>query len=230
MASAGYTMRQLIMNVGFEVLQRMLKDDREERCGPARKWQGDKRVGYRYGYDQAQVGEVGGSKVSVPKPRVRSVADKELELPTWSQMSQEVPLVDRVLEQILVGGGIQNDARSLEPLPERTSSVGLSRSSVSRRFVTRTRTQVQAFLARPLDEVDYPVVLIDGTHMGDHVVLVALGIEATGRRQVLGITVGSDASELSEVKKESQSCRVERGPTILPGFFTSILHLSFSAC
>ena len=193
LVSAGYTLRQMVLNVGFEVLARLLEEDREQLCGPRRKKQED-RSAYRYGYDQGQV-VLGGRKVSVAKPRVRGVEGGELPLPTWQQMAAEDPLNERVLEQILVGVSTRNYHRSLEPMPESTPSVGVSRSSVSRRFVARTTAQVKSFLSSSLADVDLPVVMIDGTQMGDHLLLVALGIEASGTKHVLGVVEGSAESE-----------------------------------
>jgi putative transposase len=70
----------------------------------------------------------------------------------------------------------------------------VSRSSVSRRFVARTTQQVEAFLSRPLDGMDLPVVMIDGTALGDHVLIVALGIDSEGHKHVLGVAEGSTES------------------------------------
>ncbi len=193
LVSAGYTLRQMVLNVGFEVLTRLLEEDREELCGPRKKKQTD-RSAYRYGYDQGQL-VLGGRKVSVPKPRVRGVEGGEVPLPTWQQMAEEDPLDSRVLEQILVGVSTRNYHRSLEPMPESAPSLGVSRSSVSRRFVARTTAQVKSFLSSSLADIDLPVVMIDGTQMGDHLLLVALGIEASGTKHVLGVVEGSAESE-----------------------------------
>jgi putative transposase len=192
--SAGLCLRRMVHAVGFEVLSRLLEADREELCGPARKKQVD-REAYRYGYDQGQV-VLGGRKVSVPKPRVRSVAGEELALPTWQEVAAEDPLMERTMEQILVGVSTRNYSRSLEPLPEsQASEVGVSRSSVSRRFVVQSKVQVERFLSRPLNEIDLPAIMIDGTCLGEHVLLVALGIDDDGHKHVLGLAEGSSESE-----------------------------------
>jgi hypothetical protein len=36
----------------------------------------------------------------------------------------------------------------------------------------------------------FPIIMIDGIHMGDHLVLIALGIDFEGKKQVLGLRVG----------------------------------------
>src|SRR5919109_2449462 len=64
---------------------------------------------------------------------------------------------------------------------------------MSRRFVVRTAEKVEEFLARAL-EVDLPVVMIDGTAVGEHVLVVALGIDSEGHKHVLGVVEGSTES------------------------------------
>ena len=136
---------------------------------------------------------LGGRKVRVKKLRVRSAEGGEMALPTWEDITREDPLEERAVEQMLVGVSTRRYARSLEPLPSGVESRAVSRSSVSRRFVARTAQKVEEFLSRPL-EVDLPVVMIDGTALGEHVLVVALGIDREGHKHVLGVVEGSTES------------------------------------
>jgi transposase-like protein len=207
---ARQSLHELVLTKGLEVFAKMLEDDRTALCGPKHRPQGD-RVAYRYGHDEGQQ-VLGGRKVRLRKPRVRSVTGRELELPTWREMNQEDPLNQRVIEQMLVGVSTRNYGRSLEPLPAAVPITGTSRSAVSRHFVASTRSQVEKFLSRRLDDLDLPVIMLDGTGMGEHVLVVALGIDAKGHKHVLGVTEGSTESE--------QVCRgllrnlIERGLTV----------------
>jgi putative transposase len=191
---AGEALRELVMATGLAVFEAMLEEDREALCGPAGSWQGSRRRAYRYGHEQGRV-VLGGRKVQLSRPRVRSVGGEELALPSWVAMRQEDPLHERVLEQMVVGVSTRKYARSLEGLPEARTSCSVSRSSVSRRFVAQTREQITRRLSEPLEGRDFPVLLIDGTVLGDHVLLVAMGIEADGSKRVLGVVEGSSESE-----------------------------------
>ena len=201
------SLRELVLAKGLEVFGRLLEEDRTRLCGPKNKPQ-ENRQAYRHGHDEGQV-VLGGRRIRLSKPRVRSLAGEELELPHWREASQEDPLSERVFEQMLVGVSTRNYARSLEPEPEGVESTATSRSAVSRQFVARTRGQVEKFLCRPLGDLDLPVIMLDATGMGEHVLVVALGIDAKGHKHVLGVTEGSTESE--------QVCRgllgqlVERG-------------------
>jgi transposase-like protein len=152
---ARQSLHELVLSKGLEVFAKMLEDDRTALCGPKHRPQGD-RVAYRYGHDEGQQ-VLGGRKVRLRKPRVRSVTGRELELPTWREMNQEDPLNQRVIEQMLVGVSTRNYGRSLEPLPAAVPITGTSRSAVSRHFVASTRSQVEKFLSRRLDDLDLPV-------------------------------------------------------------------------
>jgi putative transposase len=58
-------------------------------------------------------------------------------------MAATDPLDRRVVEQMLVGVATRRYARSLEPLGPEVTSRGTSKSAVSRRFVARTRAQLE---------------------------------------------------------------------------------------
>jgi putative transposase len=205
--NARIALRDLMVWFGVEAFAEMLEEDRTELCGQKHRPRADRRA-HRYGYDEGRV-VLGGRKVAVRKPRVRSLKGGELELPCWRRANEEDPFEERVLEQMLVGVSSRQYARSLEPLPEELPTVSVSRSSFSRALVARTGRQVEAFLSRSLDGIDLPVVLIDGTGLGDHVVVTALGIDATGRKHVLGVVEGSTESE--EVGRSLLRNLIDRG-------------------
>jgi putative transposase len=186
-------LRELVLANGLKVFAEMLEEDRTLLCGP-RHQPSAERSAYRHGHDEGQL-VFGGRKIRLQKPRVRSVAGEEMELPTWREMADEDPLHHRIVEQILLGVSSRGYERSLEPVPEEIPTTGTRRSSVSRRFTARTAEQARAFLSRPLDALDLPVVLVDGTGLGDHVLLVALGIDSSGKKHVLGVSIGTTENE-----------------------------------
>jgi transposase-like protein len=200
-------LREFVLLAGMEALAREMEDDRTLLCGPKGAFQDDRRA-YRHGHDVGTL-VLGGRKVRMPKPRVRSVEGDELELPHWRLFSHEDPLDERMQEQILVGVSTRKYARSLEPLPASLKETGIRRSSVSRRFVARTTRIVEEFLGRSLEEIDLPVILLDGIHLGDHVLVVALGIDITGKKHVLGVVEGTTESE--EVCKSLLRNLINRG-------------------
>ncbi len=89
-------------------------------------------------------------------------------------------------------------ARSLEPVPDEFVTRGTSRSAVSRRFVAATKKQMAEWLGRDLSAIDLVVLMIDGVYIGeDHVLLVALGIDAQGNKHLLGVREGATENAAS---------------------------------
>jgi len=184
---------ELSVNTGLEVLGLMLEEDRKRLCG--RKGYPDPdRQATRYGYDDGSV-VLGGRRVAVRKPRVRSMAGEEVPLPTYQGFNREDPLAGRALEQMILGVSARNFPRSLEPLPETVEEKAVRRSSVSRRFIARIQAQLENFLSSPLGDRDFPVLMLDGKGFGDHTLVIALGLDAQGHKEVLGVAEGSTENE-----------------------------------
>jgi transposase-like protein len=68
---------------------------------------------------------------------------------------------------------------------------------VSRRFVAATETRVKTWLERDLSAIDLVVLMIDGLHVGEHVMLVALAFDIDGKKHVLGIREGATENATS---------------------------------
>ena len=63
-------LRAFVMDSGYRVFLDLLEDARELLCGP-RYTHVEESSAYRHGYDQGKL-VLGGRKISVPKPRVRT--------------------------------------------------------------------------------------------------------------------------------------------------------------
>jgi len=179
---------ELALRSGLRVFTTMLEEDRTAICGPRYAHEPD-RPASRAGTTPSEV-VLGGRKVLIQRPRVRTAAG-EVALPTFQAMAATDPLDRRVVEQMLVGVATRQYARSLEPLGPEMPSRGTSKSAVSRRFVARTTAQLAAWQSTPLDAFDLVALLIDGVHLGDHCLIVALGIAADGQKHALGLWDGS---------------------------------------
>ena len=195
------------MNAGLEVLRVMLENDRRRLCGPKGRPNPD-REATRYGYDDGSV-VLGGRRVAVRKPRVRTVSGEEVPLPTYERFNEEDPLSRRVLEQMILGVSTRHYPRSLESMEGVVSVTATGSSSVSRRFVARTQRQLETFMSRSLEDEDFPILLLDGTGFGEHTLVVAMGIDPTGRKHVLGVVEGSTENEA--VCRRLLSNLVDRG-------------------
>ena len=131
----------LAVRSGLLVLDAMLEEDRTAICGPRYAHQAD-RMAFRAGTVASTV-VLGGRKVSIRRPRVRS-GRQEVPLPTFHTMAQTDPRRRRTVEQLLVDVSTRGDVRSLEPLPADIPSRSVCTSAVSRRFVAKTASPLAA--------------------------------------------------------------------------------------
>ncbi len=94
------------------------------------------------------------------------------------------------MNAVACGISTRKYARSLDTLPDAVRERSTSKSAVSRRYVALTTTQLTTWLTTPLGDRHFPIVMIDGIILGDHTVLIALGIDSEGRKQILGLREG----------------------------------------
>lgn len=182
-------LREFVIGAGVAALAAVLEEERTQLVG-ARYAHLPERRGHRAGTAPGEL-VMGGRRVQVRRPRARTLDGQEMHLPSWTTFGAEDPLHERAVEQMLVGVSTRRYARSLEPLPTGLPSRGTSHSAVSRRFVAATERQMTEWLGRDLSALDLGVLMIDGIHIEEHVMLVALGIDADGKKHVLGVREGA---------------------------------------
>jgi putative transposase len=111
-------------------------------------------------------------------------------------------LAEKALTAVIQEAYIQGvSTRSADDLVKAMGMSGISKSQVSR-LCEEIDERVQAFLTRPI-EGDWPYLWIDATHVKVRqagrvvsvAVIVAVGANADGRREVLGIDVGPSEAE-----------------------------------
>ena len=190
------TAYEFVISQGLAALGAQLQADVVAACGAERYRQVEGRDAYRHGHVDGRV-VLGGRRVMLSRPRVRGREGTEQSLPTWVWATQEDPLDERAVEQMLVGVSTRKYARSLDRLPTSVKESGTSKSSVSRRFVRETQRRLKGVLGGDLRQLDISVLLIDGIHFVDHVVIIAIGVDAKGHKHVLGLHEGGTENATS---------------------------------
>lgn len=185
----------LVHQLGMQAVQAMLEAERTKLCGERYKHDPSRRA-TRGGSTRGELA-LGGRRVTVRRPRVVDRDGEEVELSTWTELSNADPLDARALEQMAIGVATRKYARSLDTLPEETEERGTSKSAVSRRFVALTVEKLKEWTSRSLAGIDFCAVFIDGIHFGEHVVLCALGVDVTGMKHVLGLWEGATENEVA---------------------------------
>jgi putative transposase len=192
---------------GLAFVEEALEAERTTLCG-ARYAHREQRQAVRGGHVASSL-VLGGRRIDIQRPRARSAERHELSLPSWRAWSSRDPLDERAFEQMVVGVSTRRYARSLEPLPQEVTVRGISKSAVSERFVVGTERRLAELMRRELSGLKLVVLLIDGVHFAEHVVLAAVGIDVNGAKHPLGLREG--ATENAAVCKELLADLIERG-------------------
>jgi putative transposase len=189
MREARATLHEAVVAAGMSVLSAMLEEDRTKLCGPRYVHDRDRRAS-RAGHTEGELA-MGGRRVRVRRPRVRGADGRELPLETWERFAESDPLTPRAVEQMVLGVSTRNYERSLDSAPSGVLARGTSKSAVSRRFVGATREKLAEMMSRDLSALPLCAVMIDGIHVGEYLVLVAIGIDEQGEKHVLALYEGT---------------------------------------
>ena len=201
------------LTAGVAVLEQMLGEDAERFAGP-RHSRNPERAGRRWGATTGKIGFHGG-KVDVRRPRIRSLAGREVPLPNWQAAQAEDWLGRWAMNLMLINVSTRKLRRAVR-LPEgdlpAAPGDGTSKSAASRRFVALSAERMAAWMAADLSQLDLLAIQIDGLHVGDDLVLIAaLGIDAGGNKHPLGLMEG--ATENAAVVQALIDNLIERGLT-----------------
>jgi transposase-like protein len=184
------------VTIGLDVMGELIDAEVIEAAGP-RGRHDPGRSAYRHGSEAGKV-TLGGRRIPVRRPRVRSVADadgveREVRLESYDTFASVDLLADHMVASMLAGLSGRRYERALEPVGkavEATAS-GTSQSAVSRRFVTATAERLAEFRARPLDDQRWLICFVDGFDFAGHTLVGALGVTADGTKVPLGVVEGS---------------------------------------
>ena len=131
-------------------------------------------------------------------------------------------MAEKALTAVIQEAYIQGVAtRSVDGLVRAMGGTGVSKSQVSR-LCEEIDARVKAFLDRPL-EGDWPYVWLDATYVKvrrNHrivsvAVIVAVGVNADGRREVLGMDIGPSEAEtpaFAGAGSSGPSCLTQAAP------------------
>jgi putative transposase len=205
---------------GLAVMQAMFEAEIAEVAGPKGKHDLE-RAAVRHGSGRGSV-TLGGRRVAVDRPRARTLDGHEVPLASYTHFAAEDVLTWVVMDRMLAGVATRRHARVAEPVGTVVGkeAKSTSRSAISRRFVKQTETALAELMTRDLTGEDIKVLMLDGEHMAERCVVVALAITADGTKKPVGLWDGS--TENKTVVRSLLADLVERGLTVDDGLLVVI--------
>ena len=192
------TAGELIPELVRQGLQALIEAEASAALGADRHQRTDQRRGHRNGSRERLLATPSGDiQLRIPRFRAGSF---------FPSLLEPRRRVDRALWAVVMEAYVSGvSTRKVDELVAALGcESGISKSEVSR-ICQGLDVQVQAFLGRPLEFSRYPYVYLDATylHGRDQVrkqvisraVVVAVGITASGQRELLGIEVGDSEDE-----------------------------------
>ncbi len=193
--------------IGLDVLGEMLSADATAVAGPKGKHVKGRTANW-HGSERGSV-TLGGRKVAVARPRVRTVENTEVVLATWDAATKSELLTEHMVAAMLAGVSTRNYADvALEDIGDIEQSA-TGRSAVSARFVAATGQRLAELRGRDLSGRRWLVVFADGFDFAGQTMVGALGVTADGTKVPLGIVQGT--TENATVCKALLRSAKERG-------------------
>jgi putative transposase len=185
---------EFLKELGQWTLQRLMELETDKECGAQRHERTPERLNRRNGYrDRELETRLGTLELRIPKLRVGSYYPSFLE----PRKSAEQALVAVVQEAYVKGVS----TRSVDDLVKALGMTGISKSQVSR-LCAELDARVKKFLTRPLKGT-WVYLWLDATYLKSRedgqveskAVVVAVGANSEGRREVLGLACGPAETE-----------------------------------
>jgi transposase-like protein len=176
----------LLRGVGRAFIETVMEAEVEELAGK-RSQPNPQRTIYRWGTEEGFC-LIDGQRVPIQRPRLRSRTRKEVPLGSYEMFQRSSLLGDTVWQKIMLGLTMRSYKEVVQQFAD---AYGLEKSTTCEHFVQTSRDRLKQLLERSLAGAAIAVMLIDGTIFKGQNLVVAIGIDPTGRKLVLGLRQGA---------------------------------------
>lgn len=176
----------LLRGVGKVFIETVMEAEVEQLAGK-RSQPNPQRNIYRWGTEDGYC-FVDGQRVPIQRPRLRSRTKKEVPLGSYEMFQRSSLLNDTVWNKIMLGLTMRSYKEVVQQFAD---AYGLEKSTTCEHFVEASRKKLKELVERSLAGLSIAVLMIDGTIFKGQNLIVAIGIDATGRKLVLGVRQGA---------------------------------------
>src|SRR2546425_3481736 len=175
---------QALIPLGLAAVAEELEAEVVRLAGPRYARQDGRPAQVRWGRQPGSV-YLADQKLAIAVPRVRDHR-RGIEVPLASYAALQTPraLDEGLFRRVLGGLACRDYAACAEAVP---AAFGLSRATVSRRFIQASARQLATLQERRLDDQQWIAVFLDGKRFAEDTLLIAVGVTVTGQKIPLGL-------------------------------------------
>jgi putative transposase len=190
--SASQVVETVIHEIGHQMLEQILLLSAEQVAGV--RTPGKPSGDIRHHGSQPGCVQLADRKVKVKRPRLRHKTEGEVKIPAYELLRQDRGLGQHMLGSLMRGVSTREYS---EVLPQMAETVGVSRSAISRKVVEASIEELKQLQERRWEGVSILVIYIDGQRFGAHHMLSAVGVDADGKKHIMGIEPGATENAAS---------------------------------
>jgi putative transposase len=174
---------QALIPLGLEAARALFEHEVTALAGPRYARDDGARDRVRWGRQRGSI-YLADQKLGLRVPRVRDrQANAEVPLQTYARLQQPRAADEGTMRRILSGLSCRDYRACAEAVPE---AFGLSRSSMSRRYIAATARKLRALQERRLDGYRFVALVLDGKTFAEDTMVTALGLTRDGSKLLLG--------------------------------------------
>ncbi|MCM2277067.1 MAG: transposase [Oligoflexia bacterium] len=203
-----FAMIQALIPLGLKAVQeelqgevQLLVGDRYERgSGTLKRWGANPGSVY-----------IGDQKLRVNVPRVRNLREnREIPLKSYERLQEPQSVDERAFSRVINGISQGRYDRAVEHVHD---TFGISKSTVSRKFIRASSKRLQEFLNRDLKGYDIVAIFIDGKSFAENEMVIALGVTTDGEKILLGfVETSTEPQGLQGFPAGTERSRAESRP------------------
>jgi transposase-like protein len=168
-------------DLGLLLMGRWIDAEVERLCG---RWGSQQAL--RHGAQRGYI-VYGGQKLPVERPRVRRKGGGEVGLESYRRFQQDGAMQRAVARQLMRKVSTRDYAGAVDAMGD---AYGVKKSSVIREWKRATEAELARLFERPVP-AGLVALILDGKRFGKECIVVAMGVDAAGKKHVLGLWAGS---------------------------------------